>query len=102
MASTHTNIGLVQLSRGDADAAVGELERAVDLLEAGTGVDPATLRMNRLYLADALLARAAAGDARQAVRRIAAALEGCDSAELCATLEARIATANAAADIGAP
>jgi serine/threonine protein kinase/tetratricopeptide (TPR) repeat protein len=97
MAGTHTNLGLVQLSRGEADAAVGELERAVDLFEAGAGVDPATLRMNRLYLGDALLARAAAGDARQAARRFAAALEGCEPAELCATLEARLASANAAA-----
>jgi eukaryotic-like serine/threonine-protein kinase len=64
MADTHTNLGLVQLSRGEPDAAVGELERAVDLFEAGAGVDPSTLRMNRLYLGDALPARAAAGDAR--------------------------------------
>jgi hypothetical protein len=45
-----------------------------------------------------LLARGASGDARQAARRFAAALEGCEPAELCAALEARIATANAAAD----
>jgi serine/threonine protein kinase/tetratricopeptide (TPR) repeat protein len=98
MAGTHTNLGLVSLSRGDAEAAVTELEHAVDLLEAGAGVDPTTLRMGRIYLGDALLARAAAGDARQAARRFAAALEGCERAELCAALEARLAKANAAAE----
>jgi serine/threonine protein kinase/tetratricopeptide (TPR) repeat protein len=98
MAGTHTNLGLVQLLRGDADAAVAELERAVDLLEAGTGVDPATLCANRMYLGDALLARNAAGDARQAARRFTAALDGCEAAELCADLQTRLATANSAAE----
>jgi serine/threonine protein kinase/tetratricopeptide (TPR) repeat protein len=99
MADTHTNLGLVALTRGDPDAAVGELERAVDLLEAGVGVDPATLIWARLYLGDALLARGTAGDARQAARRFAAALDGCEPAPLCETLQIRLENANAAATV---
>jgi serine/threonine protein kinase/tetratricopeptide (TPR) repeat protein len=95
MAGTHTNLGLVSLVRGDHDDAVAELERALDLLEAGSGVAPATLRMNRLYLADALLTRNAPGDARHAARRLAAAREGCEG-EVCAEIQDRIAKADAA------
>ena len=95
MAGTHTNLGLVQLMRGDADAAVGELEQALDLLEAGTGVDPGTLRMSRLYLGNALLARGAPGDARHATRRLTAALEGCEDPELLEEIQTSLAKAKA-------
>jgi serine/threonine protein kinase/tetratricopeptide (TPR) repeat protein len=98
MADTHTNLGLVQIERADGDAAVGELERAIDLLEAGTGVDPATLSLNRRYLGDALLLRNAAGDAHQAARLFTAALEGCEPVELCAEIEARLAAGDAAVE----
>jgi serine/threonine protein kinase/tetratricopeptide (TPR) repeat protein len=89
MAGTHFNLGLVQLNLKDFDDAVAELERAVDLLEAGTGVDPATLSTNRFYLGDALLARAAPGDHRHAARRLTAALDNCVP-DLCGEIQTRL------------
>jgi serine/threonine protein kinase/tetratricopeptide (TPR) repeat protein len=95
----HTNLGLVHLVRGEPEAAVPELEQVVEILEAGVGVDPEKLRMSRLYLGDALLARGGPGDASGAASSFEAALEGCESpAELCADLAQRAAEARAASE----
>jgi tetratricopeptide (TPR) repeat protein len=99
LASTVTNLGLVYLTLGDLDAAVGELGQAVELLEAGEGVDPELLRANRRYLGDALLVRGKPGDHARAAVVLDAALLGCNiDPDTCAILAAMAAKAKPAAN----
>jgi serine/threonine protein kinase/tetratricopeptide (TPR) repeat protein len=107
-----TNLGLVHLTRGEQaeaadepeaaytefDAAVLELQQAVELLEGGEAVDPERLRAHRLYLGDALRHRGDPGDFGRAVLVLEAGLERCSAdAQLCATLTLRAAQAWAGA-----
>ncbi|HLT40502.1 MAG TPA: tetratricopeptide repeat protein [Enhygromyxa sp.] len=90
-----TNIGLVHLVRGEPDPAVDNLGEALALLEAGELVNPEELQMRRLYLGDAFLARAGAGDFRRAASQFEAGFDGCTNTLVCAELALRAARAHA-------
>ena len=97
-----TNIGLLHLELGQFDAATRELGRALALMEASPGFDPALLRQGRLYLGDALLSlslsqRERLDEAIEVLERGADGCEGEGDDELCAFIEAKLDEARARA-----